>query len=75
MKESSSGPTRDDGSCAEPRLMPTLMPPGATPGGLTVFVKYAKQAYWPCFKDAAVGGIRRLTPIRRRQEFAYLSSL
>jgi hypothetical protein len=31
MKENLSGPTKDDGSCAEPRLMPTLLPTGATP--------------------------------------------
>jgi hypothetical protein len=45
MKESSSGPTKDDGLCAEPRLMPTPGRNSIVLGGLTSVGEAMKWAY------------------------------
>jgi hypothetical protein len=50
MKESSSEPTKDDGSCAEPRLMPTLV----APGGLIVCLEVPGVTHLGHFSDVAV---------------------
>src|SRR5215207_1468064 len=50
MKESSSEPTKDDRSCAEPRLMPTLV----APGGLIVCLEMPRMTHLGHFSDVAV---------------------
>ena len=50
MKESSSEPTKDDGSCAEPRLMPTLV----APGGLIVCLEMPRMTHLGHFSDVTV---------------------
>jgi hypothetical protein len=50
MKESSSEPTKDDGSCAEPGLMPTLV----APGGLIVCFEMPRMTHLGHFSDVTV---------------------
>ena len=50
MKESSSEPTKDDGWCAEPRLMPTLV----APGGLIFCLEMPRMTHLGHFSDVTV---------------------